>query len=73
MRGPVWLVNETGTTKGKVDDVMPHSSCCPVISFDKIWVMAGRFGVTLRTQALICHPKQEQTLEDLFAFDPMED
>ena len=70
---PIWVVDDKGTRKGDFESVVPGSQVCPVISFDKIWYMApGRFGVTLRCQGLICHPKAEQKMEDLSVDEPMD-
>jgi hypothetical protein len=67
---PVWLVTENGATKSGIENVEPQCQCVPVLSFDKVWAMAGRFGVTVRVQALLCYPRKEQKLEELFpSFD----
>jgi hypothetical protein len=72
MNVPVWIVSDKGTVKGSTQDVVAHSNCCPVLSFDKVWYNSNRFGVTVRTQAILCQPKLEQTLDDLFIQDPMD-
>ena len=63
---PVWLVTDGSPVKGSSSDVTPGSSCVPVLSIEKIWVMAGRFGCTMRCQALICHPRKEASFQDMF-------
>ena len=56
---------------GTVADCTPGSQCVPVLSIEKIWIMAGRFGCTMRCQALICHPRKEASLEELFCMEPL--
>jgi hypothetical protein len=48
---PIWIVTQGGMDRGVAADVKPGSMCIPILSFDKIWSMAGRFGVALRCQA----------------------
>ena len=67
---PIWISTEAGKTKGTTDQVTPGSTCVPVLSVEKIWVMAGRFGCTMRCQALICYPRKETQLEDMFCLEP---
>ena len=71
MNIPVWLVSDSGTQKGTAADCTPGSQCVPVLSIEKIWIMAGRFGCTMRCQALICHPRKEASLEELFCMEPL--
>ena len=71
---PVWVFNEGNTTKGSIHDITVMCQCTPVLSIDKIWMMSGRFGCTVRTQAVICHPREQYSLDDLFVQDePMAD
>ena len=65
----MWVVNDNGTTKGSIKDILPMSECVSVISVDKIWQMSGRIGCTVRMQAVICHPKAAYNLDDLFVPD----
>lgn len=66
---PVWVMNESGAAKGKTLDVTPGSSCVPIVTVEKIWIMGGRFGCTMRCQALICHARKEAVLEELFCLE----
>ena len=67
---PVWISTDNGKVKGSTASVTPGSTCVPVLSVEKVWLMAGRFGCTMRCQALICTPRKEASLDDLFCMEP---
>lgn len=64
---PVWLaVDGCPPLKGTTQEVTPGSLCVPVLSIERLWIMSGRFGCTMRCQALVCHPRKEATFDELF-------
>jgi len=69
---PIWLLTPEGSKRGNAENVTAGSMVVPILSFDKVWTNSGRWGVTMRCQGLICTPREEQKLENMFIFDPME-
>ena len=65
---PVFICSEFAgepSKKGTLADVLPGSTCCPLVTFSKIWVMGGnKFGVTCITSALLLWPRAEKGIED---------
>ena len=65
--GLVFKVSDKGVIKSSISEIEAQSHGVPVISVDRIWTMSGRFGLTLCTQALLLFPRQERTVNDVFA------
>ena len=63
----VFLVGDNGAQKGKLQDIQPGCQAVCVVSVQKIWTMSNRFGVTAVTEALMCFPRQEKAMNDIFA------
>jgi hypothetical protein len=66
----LFVRNEDGSSaKGTLDDITPGTTCCPIVSIDKVWCMsASKWGVTLVTQAIQIWPRKERALSDIFQF-----
>ena len=62
----IFEVNEQGAKKGDYTAITPGCHMVPICQVSRIWVMSGKFGLTIDTQAAMVWPKTQQQMEDLF-------
>ena len=54
--------------KASVEDITAGVEVIPVVSFDRVWVMGNRFGLTCVSQALCMWRRKERSLDEIFSF-----
>ena len=62
----VFEISETGSQKSDFKCILANSTGVPVLTLTKIWKMTDRFGATLMCDALMCWPRQEKTIDQIF-------